>query len=150
MRGAGVGGSNATCIDVRPQGGLSLVSRSAERPGYQPFLTQNATTLSFYVKHTCAADIARGSGVPSGVTVSIGNSDQKYYCQGLELSSLSVGATSNGLSQLSVPLSDFNCDLSRVQQLGFQVTGGSSVQFCLDDIALTGGSPADPHLHTSV
>ena len=64
VQGAGVGGSNATCIDVRPQGGLFFVSRSAERPGYRPFLDQNATTLSFYVKRTSAADIGRGSGIP--------------------------------------------------------------------------------------
>lgn len=150
VEGAGVGGSNATCIDVNPQGGLSFVSREAQRPGYQPFLNQNATTLSFYVKSTSSADIGRGSGIPAGVTVSIGNSDQQYYCQGLELSSLPAGATSNGLTQLSVPLSSFNCDLARVQQLGFQVTGGASVQFCLDEVALTGGSPADPHLYSAV
>lgn len=147
--GAGVGGSNATCIDVKPQGGLSLVSRSAAQAGYQPFIANNASTLSFYVKSTSAANIGQGSGVPNGVTVSIGNSETQYYCTGLQLNTLAVSDVSNGLSHLTVPISQFNCNLSNVQELGFQNVGSSSVQFCLDNIALTGGSPADPHLYST-
>ena len=50
---------------------------------------------------------------------------QAYYCQGLDLGSLSKGATDaqSGMTQLSTPLSAFNCDLSRVDQIGFQVRG---------------------------
>ena len=150
MPGAGVGGSNATCVDINPQGGLSLVSRSAAQPGYQPFLANNASTLSFYVKSTSAANIGQGSGVPAGVTVSIGNSETQYYCTGLQLCSLTVSDVSNGLSHLTVPISQFNCDLPRVQELGFQNVGSAPGQFWLDNIALTGGSPADPHLYSSV
>ena len=51
------------------------------------------------------------------VEISIGNAEDQYYCQGLELSSLTMGTTSNGLTQLTVPLSSFNCDLSRVDQV---------------------------------
>lgn len=150
MQGAGVGGSNATCIDVNSEGGISFVSRLANTAGYQPFLANNATTLSFYVKTTSAADIGTGSGVPSTVTVSIGNSEMAYYCTGLTLSSLTVGDVSNGMSHLTVPISQFDCNLALVDELGFQNTGTAAVQFCLDDIALTGGSPADPHMYGSV
>lgn len=150
VQGAGVGGSNATCIDVNSEGGISFVSRLANTTGYQPFLANNATTLSFYVKATTAANIGVGSSVPSDVTVSIGNSEGAYYCTGLQLSSLTASDVSNGMTHLSVPISEFNCDLTRVDELGFQNTGGAAVQFCLDDIALTGGSPADPHMYSSV
>ena len=137
VAGAGVGGSNATCVDVNPSGGLSFVSRMANVQGYQPFLSSKATTVSFYVKQTSAANIGQGSGVPSGITLSIGNAEQMYYCTGLQLSSLSQGPTSNGMTQLTVPISQFNCDLTRVDQIGFQNTGSAAVQFCLDDFALT-------------
>ena len=48
---------------------------------------------------------------------------QAYYCQGLDLNSLSKGPTdaASGMQQLTTPLSAFNCDLSRVDQIGFQV-----------------------------
>ena len=139
--GAGVGNSNATCVDVKPSGGLSFVSRDANNAGYQPFLASNATTVSFYVKATSAANIGQGSGIPSGVTLSIGNAEQEYYCQGVQLDALTQGATSNGMTQLTVPISQFNCDLTRVDQIGFQNTGTANVQFCLDNFALTGGNP---------
>lgn len=146
VAGAGVGNSNATCVDVKPAGGLSFVSRAAEQPGYQPFLMSNATTVSVYVKQTSAADIGVGSGVPPGVTLSIGNAEQEYYCAGVLLDSLTRGPTSNGMTQLTVPIAQFNCDLARVDQIGFQNTGSADVQFCLDNFALTGGNPADPHM----
>ena len=146
VAGAGVGGSNATCVDVMPSGGLSFVSREASNAGYQPFIASNATTVSFYVKETSSANIGMGSGVPSGVTLSIGNTEQEYYCQGVQLDTLTQGDTSNGMTQLTVPISQFNCDVSRVDQIGFQNTGSADVQFCLDDFALTGGNPPDYHL----
>lgn len=146
VTGAGVGGSNATCVDVKPSGGLSFVSREANTPGYQPFLASNATTVSFYVKQTSSANIGEGSGVPSGVTLSVGNSEQAYYCQGVQLDAMTKGDTSGGMTQLTVPISQFNCDLTRVDQIGFQNTGSVDVQFCLDNFALTGGNPPDHHL----
>lgn len=150
VQDAGVGGSNATCIDVNSEGGISFVSRLANTAGYQPFIAQNATTLSFYVKQTSSAAIGTGSGVPADVTVSIGNSETAYYCTGLLLTSLTAGAVSNGMTQLTVPISQFDCDLTLVDELGFQNTGSAAVQFCLDSITLTGGSPADPHLYSAV
>lgn len=150
VQGAGVGGSNATCVDVNSEGGLSLVSRLANTAGYQPFLANNATTLSFYVKQTSAANIGTGSGVPAGLSVSIGNSEQAYYCTGLPLTSLTASDVSNGLTHLTVPISQFNCNLPLVDELSFQNTNAGALQFCLDDIALTGGSPADPHMYSSV
>ena len=150
VQGAGVGGSNATCVDVNSEGGLSLVSRLANTAGYQPFIANNATTLSFYVKQTSAADIGTGSGVPAGISVSIGNSETAYYCTGLPLTSLTAGVVSNGLTQLTVAISQFDCNLPLVDELSFQNTNAGALQFCLDDIALTGGSPADPHMYSSV
>ncbi|KAL3157021.1 hypothetical protein ABBQ38_001272 [Trebouxia sp. C0009 RCD-2024] len=148
--GAGVENSNATCVDVKPSGGFSFVSRDAALPGYQPFLMSNATSVSLYVKQTSAADIGVGSGVPSGVTLSIGNAEQEYYCTGVLLDSLPRGPTSNGMTQLTVPIAQFNCDLGRVDQIGFQNTGSADVQFCLDNFALTGGNPADPHMGSAM
>ena len=140
VAGAGVENSNATCVDIMPSGGLSFVSREASTPGYQPFIESKADTVSFYIKETSSADIGEGSGIPSGVTLSIGNAEQEYYCQGVQLDAMTQGATSNGMTQLSVPLSQFNCDLARVDQIGFQNTGSADVQFCLDNFALTGGN----------
>lgn len=215
---AGVDGSNATCVEVKAQGGLSFVSRGASTPGYQPFLASNADTLSFYVKQTDPSDLGGAAIAPippnvrpssplfavgligrsmhlnnhrpghcspnvlrtgfcaylyqasSGswrgqfsrllstcspaprrqprpapllqVEVSIGNAEEEYYCQGQQLSSLAQGPSSDGLTQLSAPLESFNCDLSRVDQVGFQNVGDGPVAFCLDSLQLTGGSPA--------
>lgn len=149
VRGAGVGGSNATCVDINASGGLSLATRLGQTAGVQPFLASNATTLSFYVKTTSATNIGGqglGAGIPSDLTVSIGNTEQEYYCQGFQVSSLTTGAVSNGMTQVTIPISQFNCDLTRVDQLGFQNTGNGAIQFCLDNIALTGGNPPDTHL----
>lgn len=150
VRGAGVGGSNATCVDINANGGLSLTTRLGQTPGTQPFLASNATTVSFYIKTTSAANIGGvglGAGIPSGLTVSIGNVESEYYCQGFQVSSLTTSdVTSNGLTHVTIPISQFNCDLTRVDQLGFQNTGAGPIQFCLDNIALTGGSPVNTHL----
>lgn len=51
------------------------------------------------------------------VELSIGNNEEQYYCQGQQLTSLTRGSTSDGLTQLTVPLSQFNCDLDRVDQV---------------------------------
>ena len=105
----------------------------------------------------------------------LGNNDAQYYCQSQQTTSLTKGETVRGYTQLTVPLSSFNCDLTRqvlstygvrsslyqvfllrtqqsktgifmwlhlascrVTDIGFQNTGGSSVQFCLDNVELTG------------
>jgi len=48
-QGAGIGGSNATCVELGPkQGGLTLASRQAQKEGYQPF--GKATALEFWLK----------------------------------------------------------------------------------------------------
>ncbi|KAK9787725.1 hypothetical protein WJX73_002165 [Symbiochloris irregularis] len=137
---AGVDNSNATCIDAKSQGGLTFIARDGSDSDYQPF--NNAQSISFYVKQTSASDLGGDAiaSVPPDVQLSIGNAEQKYYCQGLDLTSLAQGQTSNGLVQLSTPLSAFNCDLSRVDQVGFQNVGSSSVAFCLDQLEIVGGS----------
>ena len=49
LQGAGIGGSNATCIELGPKaGGLTLASRGAQKPGYQPF--GKATAVQFWLK----------------------------------------------------------------------------------------------------
>ncbi len=49
MQGAGIGGSNATCIELGPKaGGLTLASRQAQKAGYQPF--GKASAVQFWLK----------------------------------------------------------------------------------------------------
>ena len=40
---------------------------------------------------------------------------QQYYCQGMDLSSLTKGAmdAASGMQQLTASLSSFNCDLTK-------------------------------------
>ena len=49
MQGAGIGGSNATCVELGPKaGGLTLASRQAQKAGYQPF--GKASAVQFWLK----------------------------------------------------------------------------------------------------
>jgi len=49
MQGQGVGGSNATCVELGPiQGGLTFASRQADEAGYQPFVKGNS--VEFWLK----------------------------------------------------------------------------------------------------
>lgn len=49
MQGAGIGGSNATCVELGPKaGGLTLASRGAQKTGYQPF--GQAAAVQFWLK----------------------------------------------------------------------------------------------------
>ena len=57
VAGAGVDGSNATCVDVNAMGGLTFIARGGSTTGYQPFISSNADTVSFYVKQTSASDL---------------------------------------------------------------------------------------------
>lgn len=66
------------------------------------------------------------------IQISIGNAEEKYYCQGLDLTSLSQGPTSNGLVQLTTPLSAFNCDLSRVDQVSFGPSPSHAITILLE------------------
>ncbi len=46
LQGAGIGGSNATCVELGPkQGGLTFASREAQESGYQPFASASAVTF---------------------------------------------------------------------------------------------------------
>ena len=42
---AGVGGSNATCVQARAQGGLTFTSRNGSEPGYQAFTKASSMTI---------------------------------------------------------------------------------------------------------
>ena len=43
----------------------------------------------------------------------LGNNAAQYYCQSQVTTSLAKGQTRNGYTQFTVPLSTFNCDLTR-------------------------------------
>ena len=43
----------------------------------------------------------------------LGNNAAQYYCQSQVTTSLTKGQTMNGYTQFTVPLSTFNCDLTR-------------------------------------
>ena len=63
MQGAGIGGSNATCIELGPKaGGLTFASRKAAQSGYQPF--GQASAVEFWLKDK------NGSSAIPDVTVS--------------------------------------------------------------------------------
>ena len=63
MQGAGIGGSNATCIELGPKaGGLTFASRKAAQSGYQPF--GQASAVEFWLKDK------NGSSTIPDVTVS--------------------------------------------------------------------------------
>lgn len=67
---AGVDGSSATCVEVKPQGGLSFVARNGSNAGYQPFIPANADSISFYVKQTSGNDIGGDATAPVPPNVS--------------------------------------------------------------------------------
>lgn len=137
--GAGIGGSNATCLDVLPQGGLTFEARDSDLPGYQPLSAVNATTINFAIKSTTARDIGglnSGSPAVPPLQLSLSNIAEQYYCQSISLASLPVTGTQDGYSRISYPLQSFNCDRTRVTALGFQNIGSTSIQFCLDDVRL--------------
>ena len=49
VQGFGVGGSNATCVELGPkQGGLTLACREGYQSGYQPFA--RGDTIEFWLK----------------------------------------------------------------------------------------------------
>ena len=74
-----MGGQNATCVDTKAKGGLTFVSREATNSGYQPFVSGNATTISFYVKQTATGSTsigaASGDTIPAGIQLGVGDDD---------------------------------------------------------------------------
>eukprot|EP00891_Asterochloris_glomerata_P000903 jgi/Astpho2/903/Aster-00744 len=128
---AGADGGNATCVTVLPQGGLTFSCRDCNMTGYQPFADASASNIQFYI-------IGQSAGSVPSLQLGLGNNAAKYYCQSQQTTSLTKGQTMNGFTQFTVPLSTFDCDLTRVTDIGFQNTGGSTVQFCLDNVELTG------------
>lgn len=50
VQGQGLGGSNATCVQLSSvPGGLTFAMRSGNEPGYQPF--KGASSLDFWIKN---------------------------------------------------------------------------------------------------
>jgi hypothetical protein len=59
LQGYGVGGSNATCVELGPkQGGLTLACRDCEQSGYQPFAS--ASAIQFWLR-----DMNGSSSIPN-------------------------------------------------------------------------------------
>jgi len=141
LKGAGVGGSNATCIEAQPQGGVTFTSRNGSNPDYQPF-----TKASSFQVWARTNGTSTGSGtVPQNLKLTIQNTEQKLYCGGDVILGQTVQPTSTqgDWNEFVIPLSSFGCNnpsLAQVDAIGFQNIGQSTVPFCLDNIALTGGS----------
>jgi hypothetical protein len=50
VQGQGIGGSNATCVQLSSvPGGLTFAMRDGDQPGYQPF--QGASAIQFWIKN---------------------------------------------------------------------------------------------------
>lgn len=68
------GGKQQSCTLV------CCAGRSASTSGYQPFISSNATGVSFYVKQTASGSsnigAASGATIPPSVQLSIGNAEE--------------------------------------------------------------------------
>ncbi|BDA41289.1 hypothetical protein COCOBI_02-0690 [Coccomyxa sp. Obi] len=133
--GQGLGGSNATCVQLSSvPGGLTFAMRSGDQPGYQPF--KGASSLDFWIKNL------NSSTTPPALRVSLGDYDTKEYCDNIALSSLTTTQNSGAYHKYSIPISSFNCGFpqSNISSVGFQNVKGQAASFCLDDIVISGGA----------
>lgn len=169
LPGAGIGGSNATCVNLATSalydapgpnvgGGLTFTARNASQPGYQPF--GKASSLNF-----CITSNSTGAGDPSeAVTpkgkvpnVSVGLSNAggvtatQYCYNNINITTLTPSSTEDGADGstyycYSVPLSQFNCPadslpLAAVDTVSFQsLSTQDFASFCLDNVMLSGGA----------
>ncbi|CAL5225943.1 g8740 [Coccomyxa viridis] len=134
LPGAGIGGSNATCVELGPKaGGLTLASRQAQKAGYQPF--GKASAVQFWLKDK------NGSSTIPDLSVSVGDYDDKKYCSAVKISSLTPVQKQGTYAQFSIPITSFQCPFpaTQITQIGFQNSDGQLVSFCLDEIVLVGG-----------
>jgi cullin-associated NEDD8-dissociated protein 1 len=140
LPGAGVGGSNATCLAPRAKGGVTFTARNGSASGYQPFTKANTLTISIRNNGT-----AGNTGVPQNLKLTLQNTEQELYCGGNVILGQTVqpSSTKGDYSVFSIPMGQFGCNnpsLAQVDALGIQNTGDQSEAFCMDDIALVGGT----------
>lgn len=160
--GAGVGGSNATCVNVATQasynetgpggGGLGFTSQNGTNAGYQPFAGK--TTLDFWIKSNStgpgdASEAGFSKGSVPDVNVYLSNAEAKLYCgASLELRSqtpVGTQATTNGGTyyHFHIPFASFNCaggsagSLANIDSIGFGSNSNADyASFCLDELVL--------------
>ena len=80
MQGAGIGGSNATCVELGPKaGGLTLASRQAQKAGYQPF--GKASAVQFWLKDKNGSSTIPDLSVPTPDPILSSSSESSCYPQ---------------------------------------------------------------------
>ena len=160
--GAGVGGSNATCVNVATKvsynqtgsggGGLGFTAVNGTDAGYQPFAGK--ITLDFWVKsNSTGPGDESEAGFPKGsvpdLNVYLGNAESSVYCgQSLQLTSqtpVGTQATANGGTyyHYQIPFASFNCaggsagSLANIDSVGFGSNSNADyASFCIDDLVL--------------
>ncbi|KAL3160371.1 hypothetical protein ABBQ32_010699 [Trebouxia sp. C0010 RCD-2024] len=161
-QGAGLNGSNATCVNVATArsygqdkdggGGLGFTSVNGTNPGYQPFADKN--TLDFWVKSNSTGpgdehEAAYPKGSLPNLTVYLGNSEGQTFCANslmlTQLTPAGTAPTGDGGTyfHFQIPFASFNCaggsagSLANIDSLGF---GSSSnvdyASFCIDNLVL--------------
>ena len=162
VTGAGVGGSNATCVNVANKagynqsgsggGGLGFTAVNGTDAGYQPFAGK--TTLDFWVKSNSTGpgdetEVGFPKGSVPDLNIYLGNAESSLYCaQSLQLTSLTaVGTqpTGNGGTyyHYQIPFASFNCaggsagSLANIDSVGFGSNSNADyASFCIDDLVL--------------
>ena len=160
--GAGVGGSNATCVNVATAesygesgtggGGLGFSAVEGTTAGYQPFAGK--TTLDFWVKSNSTgpgdeSEAAYPKGSLPDLNVYLSKAAAKQFCGNtLQLTDLTPSGTEQTgdggtYYHFQIPLDSFNCDggsagsLANIDSLGFGSNSGADyASFCIDDLLL--------------
>ncbi|DBA97636.1 TPA: hypothetical protein ACH3X3_012531 [Trebouxia sp. C0006] len=162
LPGAGVSGSNATCVNVATKvsynetgpggGGLGFSAVNGTDAGYQPFAGK--TTLDFWVKSNSTGpgdetEVGFPKGTLPDLNVYLSNAEASVFCaESLELTNLTpVGtqATANGGTyyHFQIPFDSFNCaggsagSLANIDSIGFGSNSNAAyASFCLDELVL--------------
>jgi cullin-associated NEDD8-dissociated protein 1 len=140
LEGAGIGGSNATCIQTTSSGGVTFTARNGTAGSYQPF--SEAGSLRIAARNNGTSG---DTGIPV-VKLTLQNTEEKLYCGGNVILGQTVQPSSTeegGWNVFNIPITQFGCQnpsLSQVDALGVQNTGSQTIAFCLDDIALVQSS----------
>ena len=160
--GAGVGGSNATCVNVATQksygksgtggGGLGFTAVNGTNAGYQPFAGK--TTLDFWVKSNSTGPGDQSEGAyPKGslpdLNLYLSKSVAEQFCgNSLQLTDLTpVGTEQTGdggtYYHFQIPFDSFKCaegsagSLANINSLGFGSNSGADyASFCIDNLVM--------------
>eukprot|EP00884_Botryococcus_braunii_P001907 jgi/Botrbrau1/11717/Bobra.0195s0045.1 len=146
--GAGVNGDAATCVAINPKGGLTFECHMCATPGYQPFA--GATTLDFYIRgdSKTLAPLDATSATPPGqlppLTIFMGNTQTKVFCNALPLSSQTpTGTAPGGWFRFSIPLAAWQCpNLANVDTFGFSNDNPAPAHFCVDKVRIVSTNSA--------